>query len=91
MRKKLVTIVGAMALSVSVVIGGTGVAFAGSPNHTVSGTRGTPSCVGLTNAFFAQYKNSVRWSGHYGIGNFARSYGAPVFVVETSIRGLCGS
>lgn len=89
MRKKLVTIVGAMALSVSVVIGGTGVAFAGSPNHTVSGTRGTTSCVGWTNAYFAQFKNPIRWSGHYGIGNFARSVPAPVFSIETLIRSMC--
>ncbi len=91
MRRKLVVMVGAVALSVGTVIGGTGIAFASTPNHALPGTPGTSSCGGQTNAYLAQFLKAYFGPGSGGIGNVARLVNLSVPQVETIVQEYCAS
>lgn len=91
MRRKLVVMVGAMALSVGTVIGGTGIAFASTPNHALPGTPGTPSCGGQTNVYLAQLLKNYNLPGYDGIGNVARLVGVSVPQLEAIVGEYCAS
>ena len=87
--KKLAIIAGTMAMGLGIVLGATGVAFASPPTHTTPGTPGTPSCVGQTTAYLAEYP-------HYelnvsGIGNLATFAGATVPQIKQIIDQYCAS
>ncbi len=89
MKKKLAVVAGTMAMGLGIVLGGTGVAFASAPAHTTPGTAGTPSCVGQTTAYLAEYP-------HYlvdisGIGNLASYVNVTVPQLKQVIEDYCAS
>ncbi len=89
MKKKLAIVAGTMAMSLGIVIAGTGVAFASPPTHATPGTPGTSSCVGQTTAYLAEYPHYVL--GVSGIGNLASAAGLTVQQVRQVVNEYCAS
>lgn len=89
MKKKLAVVAGTMAMGIGIVLGGTGIAFASTPSHTTPGTPGTPSCVGQSTAYLAEYPHYVL--GVSGIGNLASAVNLTVPQVKQIVDAYCAS